>query len=73
MWTPAPVFETDGGGTSAEPDPVAAKSRERFETTGRTSDDDVVVFKSNGIAAWDLAIGAVALARARERGVGRQL
>jgi ornithine cyclodeaminase/alanine dehydrogenase-like protein (mu-crystallin family) len=43
------------------------------ETTGRTSDDDVVVFKSNGIAAWDLAIGAVALARARERGVGREL
>ena len=43
------------------------------ETTGRTSDDDVVLFKSNGIAAWDLAIGAVALARARERGVGREL
>jgi alanine dehydrogenase len=43
------------------------------ETTGRTSDDDVVVFKSNGIAAWDLAIGAVAVARARERGVGREL
>jgi alanine dehydrogenase len=43
------------------------------ETTGRTSDDDIVVFKSNGIAAWDLAIGAVALARARERGVGREL
>jgi ornithine cyclodeaminase/alanine dehydrogenase-like protein (mu-crystallin family) len=43
------------------------------ETTGRTSDADLVVFKSNGIAAWDLAIGAVALARARERGVGREL
>jgi alanine dehydrogenase len=43
------------------------------ETTGRTSDDDVVVFKSNGIAAWDLAIGAAAVARARERGVGREL
>ena len=43
------------------------------ETTGRTSDDDIVVFKSNGIAAWDLAIGAVAVARARERGVGREL
>jgi alanine dehydrogenase len=43
------------------------------ETTGRTSDDDVVVFKSNGIAAWDLAIGAAAVARASERGVGLEL
>jgi ornithine cyclodeaminase/alanine dehydrogenase-like protein (mu-crystallin family) len=43
------------------------------ETPGRTADDDVVLFKSNGIAAWDLAIGAAAIARARERGVGRAL
>src|ERR671935_214352 len=43
------------------------------ETQGRTSDDDIVLFKSNGIAAWDLAIGAAAIARARERGVGREL
>jgi ornithine cyclodeaminase/alanine dehydrogenase len=43
------------------------------ETPGRSSDEDVVLFKSNGIAAWDLAIGAVALSRARERGVGREL
>jgi alanine dehydrogenase len=43
------------------------------ETPGRTADDDVVLFKSNGIAAWDLAIGAAAVARARERGVGRTL
>jgi ornithine cyclodeaminase/alanine dehydrogenase-like protein (mu-crystallin family) len=40
------------------------------EVGGRGSDDDVVLFKSNGIAAWDVAIGAAALARARERGVG---
>jgi alanine dehydrogenase len=40
---------------------------------GRQADDDIVVFKSNGIAAWDLAIGAVAIERARERGVGREL
>jgi alanine dehydrogenase len=40
------------------------------ELQGRQSDDDVVVFKSNGIAAWDVAIGAEALQRARERGVG---
>ena len=43
------------------------------ELQGRQSHDDVVVFKSNGIAAWDVAIGAAALERARERGVGREL
>ena len=40
------------------------------EVPGRQSDADVVVFKSNGLAAWDVAIGAAALERARERGVG---
>ena len=40
---------------------------------GRDSDRDVVVFKSNGIAAWDVAIGVAALGRARGRGVGRAL
>jgi alanine dehydrogenase len=43
------------------------------ETAGRHDDGDIVVFKSNGIAAWDVAIGAAALARARDRGVGREL
>ena len=43
------------------------------EVQGRASDDDIVVFKSNGIAAWDLAIGARALDLARERGVGSEL
>jgi ornithine cyclodeaminase/alanine dehydrogenase-like protein (mu-crystallin family) len=43
------------------------------EVSGRQSDEDVVVFKSNGLAAWDVAIGAVALERARERGVGTEL
>ena len=37
---------------------------------GRQSDDDIVVFKSNGLAAWDVALGAEALRLARERGVG---
>jgi ornithine cyclodeaminase/alanine dehydrogenase-like protein (mu-crystallin family) len=40
------------------------------EVQGRHSDDDIVLFKSNGLAAWDVAIGAVALERARGRGVG---
>jgi alanine dehydrogenase len=43
------------------------------EVQGRQSDGDVVLFKSNGLAAWDVAIAAVALDRARERGLGRQL
>lgn len=37
---------------------------------GRQSDGDIVVFKSNGLAAWDVAIAAAALRLARERGVG---
>jgi ornithine cyclodeaminase/alanine dehydrogenase-like protein (mu-crystallin family) len=40
------------------------------ETVGRQSDDDIVVFKSNGLAAWDVAIAAEAVRLARERGVG---
>jgi ornithine cyclodeaminase/alanine dehydrogenase-like protein (mu-crystallin family) len=28
------------------------------EIVGRQSDDDIVVFKSNGLAAWDLAVAA---------------
>jgi ornithine cyclodeaminase/alanine dehydrogenase-like protein (mu-crystallin family) len=34
------------------------------EAPGRARDDDVVVFKSNGMAAWDLAAAARVLARA---------
>ena len=33
----------------------------------------VVVFKSNGLAAWDVALGAEAARRARRLGVGTQL
>jgi ornithine cyclodeaminase/alanine dehydrogenase-like protein (mu-crystallin family) len=43
------------------------------ELPGRQSPDDIVVFKSNGIAAWDVAIAAAAVERARERGVGIDL
>ncbi len=43
------------------------------ELPGRQSDADVIVFKSNGIAAWDVAIGAAAVAQARERGFGLEL
>jgi alanine dehydrogenase len=37
---------------------------------GRQSESDIIVFKSNGLAAWDVAIGAATVERARERGVG---
>jgi ornithine cyclodeaminase/alanine dehydrogenase-like protein (mu-crystallin family) len=40
------------------------------DVEGRGSSDDIVVFKSNGLAAWDVAIAAKAVERARERGVG---
>jgi alanine dehydrogenase len=43
------------------------------ELQGRQSPDDIVLFKSNGLAAWDVAIGALALQRARAEGVGREL
>jgi ornithine cyclodeaminase/alanine dehydrogenase-like protein (mu-crystallin family) len=43
------------------------------EVVGRHSPSDVVVFKSNGIAAWDIAIGAAALRRAEERDAGLEL
>jgi len=43
------------------------------ELAGRADDDDIVVFKSSGLAAWDLAAAARVLDRARERGAGREL
>jgi ornithine cyclodeaminase/alanine dehydrogenase-like protein (mu-crystallin family) len=43
------------------------------ELPGRQSPEDIVVFKSNGIAAWDVAVAAAAIERARERGVGKEL
>jgi alanine dehydrogenase len=43
------------------------------EVAGRQSDEDVVVFKSNGLAAWDVAAAAAVVERARKRGAGREL
>ena len=40
---------------------------------GRQSDADIVVFKSNGLAAWDVALGAEAVRLAREQGAGKEL
>ena len=43
------------------------------ELPGRQSPDDIVVFKSNGLAAWDVAAGAAVLERARAAGRGTDL
>ncbi len=43
------------------------------EVAGRQAADDIVVFKSNGLAAWDVAIAAVAVERARASGAGREV
>jgi alanine dehydrogenase len=40
---------------------------------GRQSDQDIIVFKSNGIAAWDLAAAALVLERARAERRGLEL
>ena len=40
------------------------------EVSGRSDVEDIVVFKSNGLAAWDVALAAAAVERARDRGVG---
>jgi ornithine cyclodeaminase/alanine dehydrogenase-like protein (mu-crystallin family) len=43
------------------------------EIAGRQADDDIVVFKSNGLAAWDVALGSELVRRARARDVGTRL
>ena len=43
------------------------------EVAGRQSERDIVVFKSNGIAPWDVAIAHEVVRRARERGVGTEV
>jgi ornithine cyclodeaminase/alanine dehydrogenase-like protein (mu-crystallin family) len=43
------------------------------ELQGRQADSDIVVFKSNGLASWDVALAAGAMRIARERGVGTSL
>lgn len=43
------------------------------QATGRSSDAEVTLFKSNGIAAWDLAAAMKVYALAREKGLGREI
>jgi alanine dehydrogenase len=43
------------------------------KVSGRTSDTEVTLFKSNGIASWDLAVAMRVYTQAREKGLGRSL
>jgi alanine dehydrogenase len=43
------------------------------KVSGRTVDTEVTLFKSNGIASWDLAVAMQVYAKAREKGLGRPL
>ncbi len=43
------------------------------KTGGRTSVGEVTLFKSNGIASWDLAVAMKVYALAREKGLGKEL
>jgi alanine dehydrogenase len=43
------------------------------ETSGRAAEEDIVLFKSLGIAAEDLAVAKLVYDRARERGSGTEL
>ncbi len=43
------------------------------KVNARSSDTEVTLFKSNGIASWDLAVAMQVYAKARENGLGRPL
>jgi alanine dehydrogenase len=43
------------------------------KVTGRTSDTEATLFKSNGIASWDLAVAIKVYKAAREKDLGREL
>ena len=43
------------------------------KVSGRTSDSEITLFKSNGIASWDLAVAMKVYAAVRERKLGREL
>lgn len=40
---------------------------------GRANDSQITLFKSNGIAAWDLAVAVKVYQAAKEKGLGREL
>jgi alanine dehydrogenase len=40
---------------------------------GRCDDSEITLFKSNGIAAWDLAVAVCVYRQAKAEGLGRPL
>ena len=40
---------------------------------GRTGNNDITLFKSNGIALWDVAVAERVLALAAQKGLGQKL
>ena len=57
------------------PDHIKAELGELLEGVhpGRTSDDELTLFKSLGLAAEDLAAAELVVVRARERGIGTEV
>ncbi len=57
------------------PDHIKAELGELLEGVhpGRTSDDELTLFKSLGLAVEDLAAAELVVARARERGIGTEV
>jgi alanine dehydrogenase len=43
------------------------------KVSGRANDGQITLFKSNGIASWDLAVAQKVYALAKEKGLGREL
>jgi ornithine cyclodeaminase/alanine dehydrogenase-like protein (mu-crystallin family) len=43
------------------------------QVPGRASDSQITLFKSNGIAAWDLAVAVKVYHLAKDKGLGRDL
>jgi alanine dehydrogenase len=43
------------------------------KASGRTSDTEVTLFKSNGVASWDLAVAMQVYKQVQEKGLGRPL
>src|ERR1700756_652392 len=43
------------------------------KASGRTSDTEVTLFKSNGIASWDLAVAMQVYKKVQEKGLGRAI
>ncbi len=43
------------------------------QAPGRSSEEQVTMFKSNGIASWDIAVAVKVFSLAREKGLGRKL